>query len=195
MRPGRRTAGQWGAAAVLALSLAACDIPASGVVEAGGPASGIPAVVPVYLVRNDALVAVPRTVSDVGEPVTVVEALFQGPTPQERRTNVTTHLPRLQDMVTPAPTPTLAPTPVATPTELFDPRGEGLVQVTSQNGTVTVQFPPDTLKLTALAADQVICTAARAYLLTRRDLDSATVTVNGAVGGPVEGSEEGCPEL
>lgn len=185
MRPGHRTAGPLGFVAVLGLALAACDIPATGVVEAGGPASGIPAVVPVYLVRDDALVAVPRTVSDVGEPITAVEALFQGPTPQERRKNVTTHLPRLQGMVAPAPTPT----------SLFDSSGEGMMRVTSQNGTVTVQLPPDTLKLTALAADQLICTAARAYLLTRPDLDSAAVMVTGAVGGSVAGSDEGCPEL
>jgi hypothetical protein len=189
MRPARRTVPPVMPAvlAVLGLSLSACDIPATGVVEAGGPASGVPAILPIYLVQDDSLVAVPRTLPDAGDPVWAVEALLRGPTPQERRKSLTTDLPRLPDMPTPAPTPTgLAVEGMA--------QGE-MTRVTSQGGTVTVELLWYGAKLSALAADQLICTAAHAYLLTRRDLDSATVRVTGAMGGPVEGGGEGCPEL
>lgn len=174
--------------AVLGLALSACDIPATGVVEAGGPASGVPATVPIYLVQGDTLVAVPRRLPDAGEPSWAVEALLQGPTPQERRKNLTTHLPGSPELATPAPTPTTEAATEGT-------ARSGTIRVTAQDGTVTVELLWYGAKLSSLATDQLICTAARAYLLTRRDLDSATVRVTGVMGGPVEGSDEGCPEL
>ncbi|NNN38286.1 hypothetical protein HLK59_49985 [Streptomyces sp. S3(2020)] len=179
MKPAHATALLFAASALL---LSACDIPATGVVEAGGPASGIPPTVPVYLIRDGALVAVSRTISDAGEPVTAVESLLQGPTPQERRERLTTAL-----AVQPTP---LRPTP--SPTE---PLPDEAVRLTAQNNAVHVELPSYAGDLTRLAADQVICTAARAYLLTREDLESTTVTVTDATGEVVVGGVERCPEL
>ncbi|WP_046260811.1 hypothetical protein [Streptomyces sp. WM6386] len=182
MKPAHATALLVAASALL---LSACDIPATGVVEAGGPASGIPPTVPIYLIRDGALVAVPRTISDAGEPVTAVESLLKGPTPQERRKHLTTDL-ALHLLPTTRPTPS--------PTE---PLPEETVRLTTQTDRIYLELPRYAGKMTSLAANQVICTAARAYLLTRPDLDSTTVTVTvtDAAGGTFEGDVERCPEL
>ena len=42
------------------LALTSCGIPATGVVEAGGPASGVLPLTPVYFVEGGRLVPVPR---------------------------------------------------------------------------------------------------------------------------------------
>ncbi|MCX5361128.1 hypothetical protein OG864_20690 [Streptomyces sp. NBC_00124] len=180
MKPAHATALLVAASALL---LSACDIPATGVVEAGGPASGIPPTVPIYLVRDGALVAVPRTISDAGEPVTAVESLLKGPTPQERRKRLTTELAR-QLPVTTRPTPSPA-----------EPSPEESVRLMTETDGLYLELPRYAGKMTTLAANQVICTAARAYLLTRPDLDSTTVTVTDAAGGTFEGDVERCPEL
>lgn len=187
--------------AASALLLSGCDIPATGVVEAGGPATGVAPTVQIYLVQDGALVAVSRTVPDVGEPVRAVESLLQGPTPQERRKRLTTDL-ALQRPATPtadtAPTTatTIAPTTASTPPtpSPAEPLPDDAVRLTARNNSVYVELPAYTGDLTPLAADQVICTAARAYLLTREDLESTTVTVTDATGEAVEGGVERCPE-
>ncbi|MEV7883110.1 hypothetical protein ACWD3I_11935 [Streptomyces sp. NPDC002817] len=168
--------------AASALLLSACDIPATGVVEAGGPASGIPPTVPIYLIRDGALVAVPRTISYAGEPVAAVESLLKGPTPQERRKRLTTDLALQLSATRPTPSPT----------ELLP---EETVRLMTETDRVYLELPRYAGKMTSLAANQVICTAARAYLLTRPDLDSTTVTVTDAAGGTFEGDVERCPEL
>ncbi|MER6181293.1 hypothetical protein [Streptomyces sp. NPDC001652] len=173
------------AASVLLLS--ACDIPTTGVVEAGGPASGIPPTVAIYLIRDGALVAVDRTVSDAGEPVAAVESLLKGPTPQEQREQLTTELAR-QVPATTVPTPSPAESAPA------DPAPEEQVRLMAETDRLRLELPVYAGKLTPLAANQVICTAARAYLLTRPDLDSTTVTVTDAAGRTFEGGVERCPE-
>ncbi|WP_327719075.1 hypothetical protein OG381_29375 [Streptomyces sp. NBC_00490] len=180
MKPAR------GAALLVAASvllLSGCDIPTTGVVEAGGPASGIPPTVPIYLIRDGALVAVDRTVSDAGEPVAAVESLLKGPTPQEQRERLTTELAR------PLPAATL-PTPAPA-----EPAPEESLRLMTETDRLRLELPRYAGKLTPLAANQVICTAARAYLLTRPDLDSTTVTVTDAAGRTFEGGVERCPEL
>ncbi|MFD3836165.1 hypothetical protein ACFWWC_07860 [Streptomyces sp. NPDC058642] len=181
MKPAHATALL--AASVLLLS--ACDIPTTGVVEAGGPASGIPPTVAIYLIRDGALVAVPRMISDAGEPVTAVESLLKGPTPQERRQQLTTELARpLSATTLPTPSPT-------------EPLPEESVRLMAETDRISLELPGYAGKLTSLAANQVICTAGRAYLLTRPDLDSTTVTVTvtDAAGGTFDGGVERCPEL
>ncbi|MFF4273241.1 hypothetical protein [Streptomyces sp. NPDC001536] len=178
MKPAQATALLVAASALL---LSACDIPATGVVEAGGPASGIPPVVPIYLIQDDALVAVPRAISDAGEPVRAVEALLRGPTAQERRKRLTTALA--------FPPATVRPTP--SPAEDLP---DEAVRLTARDDSVYVELPSYAGDLTRLAADQVICTAARAYLLTREDLESTTVTVTDATGEVVVGDVERCPD-
>lgn len=179
--------------AASALLLSGCDIPATGVVEAGGPATGVAPTVQIYLIQDGALVAVSRTVPDVGEPVRAVESLLQGPTPQERRKRLTTDL-ALQRPAT--PTADTAPTTASTPPtpSPAEPLPDDAVRLTARNNSVYVELPAYTGDLTPLAADQVICTAARAYLLTREDLESTTVTVTDATGEAVEGGVERCPE-
>lgn len=184
-------------AALLAVSsvlgLSSCDIPATGVVEAGGPASGIPPAALVYYVRNDTLVAVSRKVPEAGDVTTAVTALLQGPTPQERRENLTTRLARQLLLASPAPTttqndtttPAASPPPAGTPAEA--------VRVTTRDSDVSVELPRYAAELSSLATDQIICTAAHAYLLTRRDLNSVTVTVTGADGRATEGTDDRCP--
>lgn len=179
--------------AASALLLSGCDIPATGVVEAGGPATGVAPTVQIYLIQDGALVAVSRTVPDVGEPVRAVESLLQGPTPQERRKRLTTDL-ALQRPAT--PTADTAPTTASTPPtpSPAEPLPDDAVRLTARNNSVYVELPAYTGDLTPLAADQVICTAARAYLLTREDLESTTVTVTDAAGEVAEGGVERCPE-
>jgi hypothetical protein len=161
--------------AVAVLALTSCDIPATGVVEAGGPASGIPSTTAVYLVQDGALVVLARKVSVAGDVGTAVRALLQGPTSQERAKGVSTRLFRESQQV------------AETATEF--------VRVTTAQDTVHVELPLYTAKLTPVAESQLICTAARAYLLSRPDLDSVTVTVTAAGGRPIVGTDEGCPEL
>lgn len=179
MKPAR-AAALLVAASVLLLS--ACDIPTTGVVEAGGPASGIPPTVSIYLIRDGALVAVDRTIADVGEPVAAVDSLLKGPTPQEQRKHLTTELARL-----------LPATTLSTPSPA-EPAPEESVRLMTETDRVRLELPGYAGKLTPLAADQVICTAARAYLLTRPDLDSTRVTVTDAAGRTFEGGVERCPE-
>ncbi|MEU2432046.1 hypothetical protein ABZ611_21475 [Streptomyces sp. NPDC007861] len=88
-----------------ALSLTACGVPPSDVIQAGEPASGMfsaapkasaPVVVFLYFLDDGVLTAHPRTIAGPADLGTVVGALFGGPTPGETMT-VTTELPRLTD--------------------------------------------------------------------------------------------------
>ncbi|MFF5184181.1 hypothetical protein ACFY30_10400 [Streptomyces sp. NPDC000345] len=183
-----------------ALALSACGIPATGVVEAGGPASGIPATTALYFVGNGTLVAVPRAVPEAGDVGMAVEALLQGPTARERLKHLTTRLVRLPERTTLFPTAGPAETRDGGspgPTATGDPSGPSpdVVRVTAHDDHVAIRLPSHTSKLTELAADQVICTAARAYLLGLRDAEPATVTVTvtGADGRRFEGSGARCP--
>ncbi|MEU6378370.1 hypothetical protein [Streptomyces sp. NPDC046909] len=185
-------------AIVVGCALTSCDIPATGVVEAGGPASGVPATTPVYFVRDGALVVVPRTVAQAGDLTAAVETLFQGPTSQERRKGLGTLLPPLRPDIWNSAT--VLPTP-AEAVDSAEPTGSGEptesakgVEVTGWDGRVSVELPWYG-SLSSLAVRQVICTAARAYLLSRQDLDSTTVTVNDTRGQIAKGTDEHCPDL
>ncbi|CAM5244486.1 hypothetical protein [Streptomyces aurantiogriseus] len=208
-----------------ALALSSCGIPATDVVEAGGPASGIAPTTPVYFVRNGTLVAVPRRVPEAGDVRTALEALLQGPTAQERLKSLTTRLARQPERLwptsapartqdgttTPADTPPPSETPTEaaetpteaaeTPTEAAETATEAAetpteaVEVTTRGDSLSVELPWYTAELSSLAADQVICTAARAYLPTLWDVESVTVTVTSAVGRTAEGSDDRCPDL
>ncbi|MDT0613246.1 hypothetical protein [Streptomyces lancefieldiae] len=88
-----------------AVTLAACGVPPSGVIEAGGPASGMsspssgpssPATISVFFLRDGELTAYPRPTDDAGDLEAVVRLLFEGPTASEAAT-ATTELPRLAD--------------------------------------------------------------------------------------------------
>ncbi|MFF8912882.1 hypothetical protein ACF08M_06030 [Streptomyces sp. NPDC015032] len=88
-----------------ALTLAACGVPPSGVIEAGEPASGMlppspkppaPAAVSLYFLHNGELRPYLRSIGDPGDFGAVVRLLFAGPTTSEA-TTATTELPRLTD--------------------------------------------------------------------------------------------------
>ncbi|MFM9445562.1 hypothetical protein [Streptomyces acidiscabies] len=85
MNTGRRAAPAL--AALLALS--SCGIPATGVVEAGGPASGIAPVTAVYYVRDGALSAAARPTGLPGDPDDALSLLLTLPPPGE---GFTTHV-------------------------------------------------------------------------------------------------------
>ncbi|MFI1029427.1 hypothetical protein [Streptomyces sp. NPDC020951] len=85
------------------LTLAACGVPPSDVIQAGPPASGMaaprpkaPSVIRLYFLHDGDLTPYPREVDDRGDLGVVVRLLFGGPTASEART-ATTELPRLTD--------------------------------------------------------------------------------------------------
>ncbi|MYR41836.1 hypothetical protein, partial [Streptomyces sp. SID5910] len=157
-----------------ALALSACDIPATGVVEAGEPATGVLeppgatdavespgatrapkepgalpfTTVPLYFVSHGSLVAVPRTLPGGAELGGTVLILFKGPDPGERERGLTTELP-------PAG---------AAPT------------IRTDGATVTVELPPAAAGLSGTAVDQLACTVAGARLRQDPELGSAQVT-------------------
>ncbi|MFI5800705.1 hypothetical protein [Streptomyces sp. NPDC051677] len=181
-------------------ALVSCGIPATGVVEAGGPAHGIAPTVRVYLVADGALVAVPRKVAGQVDVELAVEALLSGPTDAERARRLTTQLPQMYSWssflnASPAPeqsgVPTTAPSMAAPATD--DPESTS-VQVTTQDGEVAIQLSSVRSELTELAAAQLICTAVDARHVVVPEIETVTVTVTNAVGRSVEGSGAGCPE-
>ncbi|MFD4588658.1 hypothetical protein [Streptomyces sp. NPDC058434] len=126
-----------------ALTLSACGVPPSDVIEAGEPASGVlvpgptpsvPVVVSLYFLDDGELTAYPRRIDDPADLGTVVGRLFDGPTAIEAET-ATTELPRLTD----------AP------------------KVTAGSGNgVTVGLPDDAAPLSRPAMLQLACTVAHA---------------------------------
>lgn len=88
-----------------ALTLAACGVPPSGVIEAGEPASGmlspgpkppVPAATALYFLHNGELRPYLRKIAEPGDFGAVVRLLFAGPTTSEAAV-ITTELPRLTD--------------------------------------------------------------------------------------------------
>ncbi|ANB04820.1 hypothetical protein SAM40697_0859 [Streptomyces ambofaciens] len=166
------------------LPLAACGIPATGVVEAGEPATGVlepgpgpsPAqtrpeavpdtVVPLYFVADGELTTVPRAVPGAGADLgSTVLMLFEGPDAEERRNGLTTELP-----------PSMAAPTIRT-----------------DGAAVGVQLPEDAGSLSALAVDQLACTVAVARLRQDPALTSAQVTVEQPGGRLAGRSSEDCP--
>ncbi|MBM9507848.1 hypothetical protein [Actinacidiphila acididurans] len=129
---------------VSALTLAACGVPPSGVIQAGTPASGMyvprptpatPTPVLIYFVHDGVLRPFPRKIVDPGDFGAVVRFLFYGPIAGEART-ATTELPRLK----------------ATP--------EVEISGDANGNTLSVKLPQDVPPLTHLAMLQLVCTVA-----------------------------------
>ncbi|NUR42149.1 MAG: hypothetical protein HOV73_18875 [Streptomyces sp.] len=177
------------------LALASCDIPTTGVVEAGGPASGIAPVTPVYFVHDGALVAVPRTTAMPGNAGDAVRLLLRGPTPGEQGKRLTTAIRVRPAPATPAPS--VAPTERVTPSPsepLWQPPTGGPTAEV-RGDRLTLRLPPGTGPLSGLAARQVICTAAGAHRVTTPSTAPVTVAVIDGSGREVGGTDEGCPAL
>ncbi|MFJ9103083.1 hypothetical protein ACIRJM_31985 [Streptomyces sp. NPDC102405] len=166
------------------LALTSCGIPATGVVEAGGPASGTLPMTPVYFVENGALVAMPRTTEQPGDPEAALRLLMVGPLSGERRSGkVSTEIPG---------TPTAMAVPPATD-EPGDPPSPDTPKVTVKGDAMTIRLPAGMARLSGTGVRQVVCTAAAAYRLTRPSDATVTAEVSGG-GWQVRVSDEGCPD-
>jgi hypothetical protein len=171
----------------LLIPLCACGIPATGVVEAGEPASGVLdpggtatpspaespaesaavplATVPLYFVADGTLVAVSRTVPGATDLGSTVLMLLKGPDGRERERGLTTELPAS----------------AAAPT------------VRTDGAVVVVQLPRGAGSLSGTAVDQLACTVAVARLRQDPALGSAQVTVEQPGGRLAGRSSDDCP--
>ncbi|WP_328745150.1 hypothetical protein OHT57_06910 [Streptomyces sp. NBC_00285] len=169
------------------LVLTSCGIPATGVVEAGGPASGTLPITPVYFVRDGGLVAMPRTTELPGDPAAALRLLLAGPMSGEGRSgeDVSTEIPALPTSMAPPP---------ASADATGQPSPDGPT-VTVNGDAMSIRLPADTGPLSGVAVRQVVCTAAAAYRFTRPSADPVTAEVVYGGGRGVRGSDEGCPGL
>ncbi len=128
-----------------ALTLSACGVPPSDVIQAGEPASGmfspspqssVPTVIPLYFLHKGDLTPYLRKIGDAGDFGAVVRLLFDGPTTSEA-VAATTELPRLTD------TPKVA---------------------IGDDKTFSIQLPEDVPPLSRLAMRQLACTVAHVTL-------------------------------
>jgi hypothetical protein len=124
-----------------ALTLAACGVPPSDVIQAGEPAGGIyspssqpvvPTLTSFYFLHNGDLRDYPRRFEDPRNPDSVVRMLFDGPIASEALT-ATTELPRLTD------TPDV---------------------VIGSDNILSIELPKDVPPLSHLAMRQLACTMA-----------------------------------
>ncbi|MGW6520783.1 hypothetical protein ACWGA9_26050 [Streptomyces sp. NPDC054950] len=181
-------------------ALVSCGIPATGVVEAGGPAHGLVPMLRVYLVENGSLVAVPRRPADAVDAESAVMNLLEGPTETERAKRLTTLLPPLTAAPTSAPTPlaSVPPTPGPSGGSVAEAAASAAVSVNARNGVVSIHLRYVSEELSDLATAQLICTAAEAQRTTDTGTgigaEAVTVKVTNARGRSVEGSDERCPE-
>ncbi|WP_435281868.1 hypothetical protein [Streptomyces koelreuteriae] len=188
--------------------LASCGIPATGVVEAGGPAGGVVPTLRVYFVADGRLSPVPRRVVAPIGAASAVEALLQGPTVEEQASGLKSLLPLTgADRPTatpadPAPPPTAEATRTPTAEASLAPATEApqaaeatdFAKVTSQGDRVSVELSlPSTGALPDLALTQLICTAGAAAEVATPGDDPVTVTVEGRDGRRVEGTAARCP--
>jgi hypothetical protein len=148
-----------------ALLLSGCGIPATGVVQAGDPATGVRPTAVLYFVADDQLVPVYREVTEPIHVVRAVELLIGGPDALDRRRGLTTAFTR---MSTPA--------------------------ISADGARVSVQLSPHTDPLVPIAARQLICTVAEARLADAPDTvrTGVTVVVTGLNGWRAQGSSHDC---
>ncbi|WP_340383913.1 hypothetical protein U5640_38955 [Streptomyces sp. SS7] len=187
-----------------ALALCSCGIPETGVVEAGGPASGITATTPLYFVRDGALFAVRRAVPEAGDAAVAVEQMLEGPDVVERSRGVTTQVAWSSGPDSFLPTDDSSQTRddlaeagerAATPVPSASESAKEPVRATTDGSRVSVVLPKGvSTELSPLAQRQLICTAGRARRLVLRDTQPVTVTVTTAGGRHAEGTDEDCPD-
>ncbi|GCB45135.1 hypothetical protein SNL152K_2425 [Streptomyces sp. NL15-2K] len=168
-------------------ALVSCGIPATGVVEVGGPASGIVPTVRVYFVADGTLVAVPRRTVAPVDVASAVDVLLQGPTDAERAKRLTTLLP------SPGPLPTAVPSPLPSGLAAQVPQAAetpDLVKVSTRGDRVSLELSAE---VNDLAAAQLICTAVGARNVADPGGDPVPVTVTGPDGRRVEEAAVDCP--
>lgn len=172
-------------------TLVSCGIPATGVVEAGGPASGAVPTVRVYLVADGALVAVPRRTVAPVEVESAVQVLLEGPTEAERVKRLTTLLPVAGHFQAAAPAAPATDGPSEVPREVA---AADLVKVVAEDDRVSIELSPGLEELTRLAVDQLVCTALWAQRVADPGGEPLPVTVTGAGGRPVKGTGASCSD-
>ncbi|WP_460062751.1 hypothetical protein [Streptomyces sp. YKOK-I1] len=187
-----------------ALALCSCGIPSSGVVEAGGPASGITATTPLYFVQDGALFAVRRAVPEAGDAAVAIEQMLEGPDVVERSQGVTTRVARASGPESLLPTEDASQTVddlidaarrAASAVPSASEAAERPVRAEREDHRLSVFLPPDVkMERSALAERQLICTAGRALRVSLRDGKTVTVTVTAADGTHTEGTDEDCPD-
>ncbi|MER6247144.1 MULTISPECIES: hypothetical protein [Streptomyces] len=179
------------------LALTSCGIPATGVVEAGGPASGVLPLTPVYFVEDGRLVAVQRNTGRPGDPTDALRLLIAGPLAGEGGTDTT------DGLTTELP---LLPTAMALPSAAVDVPGgspsdspgaagssaSDTPTATVTGNTMTIRLPVGMAGLSDLGVRQLVCTATAAYRLTRPGTPSMTTAVTGG-GHLVRTSDARCP--
>ncbi|MEU6192573.1 hypothetical protein [Streptomyces sp. NPDC047061] len=173
--------------------LASCGIPTTGVVQAGGPASGVVPTAGLYFVRDGALFAVRRETDAPGDVESTLRQLLLGPTDAERSKGLTTRLPLPTGMPSAVPTvPVAGGAAIAVPEA---PGGAGLVRVTSHEDRISVELSSTAGELSdpGLAAAQLACTADAAQRTADPDAEPAPVTVTLPGGRRIEGAATGCP--
>ncbi|MCX4704405.1 hypothetical protein [Streptomyces sp. NBC_01373] len=172
-------------------ALASCGIPTTGVVQAGGPASGVVPTIRVYFVADDTLVAVPRRTVAPVDVESAVEVLLEGPTEAERVKRMTTllSLPGLLPTAVPAAPATDGAVPV--PQEV---RTADLVKVTVTDDRVSIELTAAMGDVVGLAADQLICTALGAQRVADPGSEPLPVTVTGPRGRRIEGTGTSCSD-
>ncbi len=170
--------------------LASCGVPATGVVEAGGPASGVVPTIRVYLVADGALVGVPRRTVAPVEVESAVQVLLQGPSEAERVKGITTLLPPSDGSATAAPSPT-----ALSPDNFMRPPPPDVVKVTTRDDRVSIELRPVGVDIPDLATAQLICTAVAAQRIADPEAQPKPVTVTGQDGRRVEGAVVRCPDL
>ncbi|MEU6141217.1 hypothetical protein ABZ848_12730 [Streptomyces sp. NPDC047081] len=167
------------------LALASCDIPATGVVEAGGPASGMTPVATVYFVQHGALVAAPRITDRPGDAETAMELLLEGPSAGEASVGYTSEIPGRPTRAPRTATDSVEPSavPVDTPT----------VKVSGRR--MSIQLPSGIGELSRLAVQQLICTAAAVQRISDPSATPAAAYVTDDQGRRIEGSAKDCPPV
>lgn len=160
-RRGGRTAALLTGLVAAAVMVTGCGVPASDVIEAGAPASGMadpnpapteaPATVSLFFLADGEPTEYPRLAADAGDLEGVVRLLFEGPNVKEATVAVT-ELPHLEN----APRVSVA-----------------------GDGTVTVRLPGETAPLSRQAMLQLTCTVVYA-------VPSAVTAVPRAESGPAE---------
>ncbi|MFF4507897.1 GerMN domain-containing protein [Streptomyces sp. NPDC001401] len=163
MRSGRRSAWLMWLPALGAL--ASCGIPTTGVVEAGGPASGVVPTTRVYFVADGALVGVDRRIPAPVDLESTVQVLLKGPSPAERAKGLTTLLP---------------------PAALW-------VRLTSRKDRVSIRLSAVPGDSADLAAAQLICTTVAAQRVITPEAEPLPVTVTSPGGLETWGTGTQCP--
>ncbi|MFF7052889.1 hypothetical protein ACFY94_31520 [Streptomyces griseorubiginosus] len=179
------------------LALTSCGIPATGVVEAGGPASGALPLTPVYFVENGRLVAMQRNTGRPGDPTDALRLLWDGPLAGEggtdRLDSLTTELPALPTaMALPSVATDVPGSPLSDPSGAAGNPASDTPTVTVAGNTMTIRLPAGMSGLSDLGVRQLVCTATAAYRLTRPSAPSLTAAVTGG-GHLVRMSDARCP--